>query len=54
MTLVVFMGQQSHGGTGFNEDVDTTLCLRSGKQLQLAMGDSGYWEDIIAEEMLDK
>ena len=48
------IGAQIHGGIGFNEDVDTTLFLRRGKQLQLSMGDSGYWEDIIAEEMLDK
>ena len=48
------IGAQIHGGIGFNEDVDTTLFLRRGKQLQLSMGDSGYWEDIIAEEILDR
>jgi len=48
------IGAQIHGGIGFNEDVDTTLFLRRGKQLQLSMGDSGYWEDILAEELLDR
>ncbi len=48
------IGAQIHGGVGFNEDVDTTLFLRRGKQLQLSMGDSGYWEDVLAEELLDK
>lgn len=48
------IGAQIHGGIGYNEDVDTTLFLRRGKQYQLSMGDSGYWEDIIAEEILDK
>ena len=47
------IGAQIHGGLGFNEDVDTTLFLRRGKQYQLSMGDTGYWEDIIAEEILD-
>jgi alkylation response protein AidB-like acyl-CoA dehydrogenase len=48
------IGAQIHGGLGFNEDVDTTLFLRRGKQLQLSMGDTGYWEDVLAEELLDK
>jgi len=48
------LGAQIYGGIGFNEDVDTTLFLRRGKQAQLAMGDTGYWEDIIAEELLDR
>jgi len=47
-------GAQIHGGIGFNEDVATTLYLRRGKQLQLSMGDSGYWEDVLAEELLDR
>jgi alkylation response protein AidB-like acyl-CoA dehydrogenase len=47
------IGAQIHGGVGFNEDMDTTLFLRRGKQLQLSMGDSGYWEDVIAAELLD-
>ena len=46
------LGAQIYGGIGFNEDVDTTLFLRRGKQAQLSMGDTGYWEDIIAEELL--
>jgi hypothetical protein len=34
--------------------MDATLFLRRGKQLQLSMGDSNYWEDVLAEELLDK
>jgi hypothetical protein len=26
--------------------------LRRGKQYQLMMGDTGYWEDVIADEIL--
>jgi alkylation response protein AidB-like acyl-CoA dehydrogenase len=48
------LGAQIFGGQGFNEDVDTTLFLRRGKQHQLSMGDSGFWEDVIAEELLDR
>jgi alkylation response protein AidB-like acyl-CoA dehydrogenase len=47
------IGSQIYGGIGFDEDVDTTLYLRRGKQLQLSMGHSGYWEEIIAEQLLD-
>jgi alkylation response protein AidB-like acyl-CoA dehydrogenase len=47
------VGSQIYGGIGFNEDVDTTLFLRRGKQYQLSMGHTGYWEDVIAEELLD-
>lgn len=46
------LGAQIYGGIGFNEDVDTTLFLRRGKQAQHSMGDTGYWEDVIAEELL--
>jgi alkylation response protein AidB-like acyl-CoA dehydrogenase len=46
------VGSQIFGGIGYMEDMDNTLFLRRGKQYQLAMGDSGYWEDIIAEELL--
>jgi alkylation response protein AidB-like acyl-CoA dehydrogenase len=46
------LGAQIYGGIGFNEDVDTTLFLRRGKQAQLSMGDTGYWEDVIADELL--
>ncbi len=48
------VGAQIHGGIGYDEDMDTTLFLRRGKQYQLSMGDSGFWEDIIAEEILDR
>lgn len=47
------MGAQIYGGMGFNEDVDTTLFLRRGKQWQMSMGDSGYWGDVLAAELLD-
>ena len=33
---------------------DTTLFLRRGKQYQLALGGSEYWEDVIAEEIIDR
>jgi alkylation response protein AidB-like acyl-CoA dehydrogenase len=46
------IGSQIFGGIGYMEEMDTTLFLRRGKQYQLAMGDSGYWEDIVAEEVL--
>lgn len=46
------IGAQIYGGIGFNEDVDTTLFLRRGKQWQLSMGDSGYWADVLADELL--
>jgi alkylation response protein AidB-like acyl-CoA dehydrogenase len=46
------VGSQIFGGIGYMEDMDNTLFLRRGKQYQLAMGDTGYWEDIIAEELL--
>ena len=48
------IGSQIFGGIGYIEDVDSTLFLRRGKQYQLAMGDTGYWEDIVAEEILDR
>jgi alkylation response protein AidB-like acyl-CoA dehydrogenase len=47
------VGSQIFGGIGYMEDMDNTLFLRRGKQYQLAMGDTGYWEDIIAAEILD-
>ncbi len=47
------VGTQIHGGIGYDESMDTSLFLRRGKQLQLSMGDSGFWEDVIAEELLD-
>ena len=48
------IGSQIFGGIGYMEDMDNTLFLRRGKQYQLAMGDTGYWEDIVAEEILDR
>ena len=48
------LGAQIHGGIGYDESMDTTLFLRRGKQYQLSMGGTGYWEDIIAEEILDR
>jgi len=48
------VGSQIFGGIGFDEDMDTTLFLRRGKQYQLSMGHSGYWEDVLAAELLDR
>ncbi len=48
------IGAQIYGGIGYNEDVDTTLFLRRGKQCQLSMGDSRYWQDVLAAELLDR
>jgi alkylation response protein AidB-like acyl-CoA dehydrogenase len=48
------LGAQIHGGIGYDESMDTSLFLRRGKQLQLSMGGSGFWEDVIAEELLDR
>ena len=46
------IGSQIFGGIGYMEEMDSTLYLRRGKQYQLSLGDSGYWEDIVAEEVL--
>jgi alkylation response protein AidB-like acyl-CoA dehydrogenase len=46
------VGSQIFGGIGYIEGVDSTLYLRRGKQYQLMMGDTGYWEDVIADEIL--
>ena len=46
------LGAQIHGGIGYDESMDTSLFLRRGKQLQLSMGGTGYWEEIIADELL--
>lgn len=46
------IGSQIFGGIGYMEEMDSTLYLRRGKQYQLSLGDSGYWEDIVAEEIL--
>jgi alkylation response protein AidB-like acyl-CoA dehydrogenase len=48
------IGSQIFGGIGYIEGVDSTLYLRRGKQYQLAMGDTGFWQDVIAEEILDR
>lgn len=48
------IGSQIFGGIGYMEEMDTTLFLRRGKQLQLMLGDTGYWEDLVAEEILDR
>lgn len=47
------LGAQIYGGIGYNEDVDTTLFLRRGKQCQLSMGASRHWQDVLAAELLD-
>jgi hypothetical protein len=36
------------------EEQDTTLYLRRGKQYQLAFGGTEYWEEVIAEEIIDR
>lgn len=46
------VGSHIYGGIGFVEEVDVSLYLRRGKQLQLSMGDSGYWEDVVADCVL--
>ena len=45
---------QIFGGMGYMEEQDTTLFLRRGKQYQLALGGTEYWEDVIAEEIIDR
>jgi alkylation response protein AidB-like acyl-CoA dehydrogenase len=47
------IGSQIFGGMGYIEEVDSTLYLRRGKQYELMLGGSGYWYDIVAEEMID-
>ncbi len=49
-----FIGTQIFGGIGTAVESDTTLFLRRCKQAQLQMGDSGFYEDIVAAEILDK
>jgi len=48
------VGAQIYGGIGFDESTDATLFLRRGKQYQLSMGHSGYWEEVLAAELLDR
>jgi alkylation response protein AidB-like acyl-CoA dehydrogenase len=47
------IGSQIFGGMGYMEEVDSTLYLRRGKQYELMLGGSGYWYDVVAEEMID-
>lgn len=51
---VMDVSSQIFGGMGYMEEQDTTLYLRRGKQYQLALGGSEYWEDVIAEEIIDR
>ncbi len=51
---VMDVGSQIFGGMGYMEEQDTTLFLRRGKQYQLALGGTEYWEDVIAEEIIDR
>ena len=51
---VMDVGSQIFGGIGYMEEQDTTLFLRRGKQYQLALGGTEYWEDVIAEEIIDR
>ncbi|NQX90056.1 MAG: acyl-CoA/acyl-ACP dehydrogenase [Halioglobus sp.] len=51
---VMDVSSQIFGGMGYMEEQDTTLFLRRGKQYQLALGGSEYWEDVIAEEIIDR
>lgn len=37
-----------------NEEQETTLYRRRGKQYQLMLGGMDFWEDILAAELLDK
>lgn len=51
---VMDVSSQIFGGMGYMEEQDTTLYLRRGKQYQLALGGTEYWEDVIAEEIIDR
>jgi len=51
---VMDIGSQIFGGMGYMEEQDTTLYLRRGKQYQLALGGTEYWEEVIAEEIIDR
>lgn len=46
------VGQQVLGGIGFTQDIDMQLYYRRAKQNQLAWGDTGSLEDIIAADIL--
>ncbi len=47
------IGSQIFGGMGYMEEVDSTLYLRRGKQYELMLGGTGYWYDVVAEEIID-
>ena len=51
---VMDQSSQIFGGMGYMEEQDTTLFLRRGKQYQLTLGGTEYWEDVIAEEIIDR
>lgn len=51
---VTYVGAQIWGGLGYMEEQDATLYLRRGKQYQQMLGGVDYWEDIVAEELLDE
>jgi alkylation response protein AidB-like acyl-CoA dehydrogenase len=51
---VMDVSSQIFGGMGYMEEQDSTLYLRRGKQYQLALGGTEYWEDVIAEEIIDR
>lgn len=51
---VMDIGSQIFGGMGYMEEQDTTLYLRRGKQYQLSFGGTEYWEEVIAEEIIDR
>jgi alkylation response protein AidB-like acyl-CoA dehydrogenase len=51
---VMDIGSQIFGGMGYMEEQDTTLFLRRGKQYQLSLGGTEYWEEVIAEEIIDR
>jgi alkylation response protein AidB-like acyl-CoA dehydrogenase len=48
------IGSQIFGGMGYMEEHDTTLFLRRGKQLELSLGGTEYWLEVIAEEVIDR
>ncbi len=51
---VTAVAQQIHGGLGFTLDCDIQLYYRRAKQLQLNWWDTGYLEELIAADILDR
>jgi alkylation response protein AidB-like acyl-CoA dehydrogenase len=47
------VGSQIFGGMGYMEEQDTTQYLRRGRHYKELLGGTGYWEKIVAEELLD-